>query len=288
MSQLSVLVTGATGNQGGAVVDHLLDKNVEVHGLTRSPDSDAAQALEDRGVTVVEGDLSDKDTLKPLISDVDGVYCVTQLIEYDDEVEQGTTMAEAAAEVGVDHFVFSSAAGAERDTGIPHFDSKYEIENRIRDLDLPATIVRPAVFMQNFENLEMMREPLLDGTLAMGLNHGVPLQLVDIDDIGAFVAEAFDDPDRYVGEAVELASDELTLQAMAVRLSDITETDIDVTSVPVDEIKEQMGEDLGMMFQWFNEHGYEADLPELRASHDIEFSRFETFLSENGWNSKLD
>jgi uncharacterized protein YbjT (DUF2867 family) len=283
MSQQSVLVAGATGNQGGAVVDHLLDKDVEVHGLTRSPDSDAAQALKDRGVTAVEGDLNDKDSLKPLISDVDGVYCVTQLGGYDDEVEQGTNMAEAAAEVGVDHFVFSSLAGAERDTGIPHFDSKYEIETRIHDLDLPATIVRPTFFMQNFENLEMMHEPLLDGTLALALNHGIPLQLIDVDDIGAFVAEAFTDPDRYVGEAVELASDELTLQAMAVRLSDIMGTDVDVTSIPVDEIKEQMGEDFGLMFQWFNEHGFEADLPELRASHDIEFSRFETFLSESGW-----
>jgi uncharacterized protein YbjT (DUF2867 family) len=278
----SVLVAGATGNQGGAVADHLLDRGVEVHALTRSPESDAAQALEDRDATVVQGNMAEPETLEPLIDDIDGVFCVTDFYEagYDGEVEQGTNMAEIATDIGVEQFVFSSVGGAERDTGVPHFDSKYEVEERIRDLNLPATVVRPAFFMQNFEG---MREDITDGILAMGLEPHVPLQMVDVDTIGAVVAEAFENTDAYVGTAVELADDELTMGAMAARFADVLGRDIEVTHVPLDTLEDQMGEEFATMFEWFNTHGYEADLAGLRAEHTVDFTQFQEYLKDYRW-----
>ncbi|WP_137285257.1 NmrA/HSCARG family protein [Halorussus salinisoli] len=281
----TVLVTGATGNQGGAVTDHLLSGDhgeFEVHALTRHPNGTEARKLAERGAEVVEGDLAEKNVLRPIVEEADAVYGVTNFWEagYEGEVEQGTNLAEVAAEEDVDHFVFSSVGGADRDTGISHFESKWEIEERVRELDLPATVVRPVFFMQNFEG---MREDIEEGTLATGLAEGVSLQMVDVDNIGGVVAEAFADPDRYVGEAFELASDEHTLESAAETFSSVMGRDVDPVHVPVEDIREQMGEEYADMFEWFDEEGYDADLDALRANHDVEFTDLETYLREHGW-----
>ncbi|WP_227375954.1 NmrA/HSCARG family protein [Haladaptatus halobius] len=280
----SVLVVGATGTQGGAVVDNLLgsDADFDVHGLTRHPESDSARQLADRGVTVDEGNLEEKDTLRPVVEDVDAVFGVTDFYEagYDGEVREGTNLAEVAADVGVEHFVFSSVGGAERDTGIPHFDSKYEVEERIRELDLPATVVRPVFFMQNFEG---QRDSIEDGTLALALDEGVSLQMVDVDNVGAFVARAFENPEQYRGEAVELASDEHTVESAADAFSEVLGRDVEARHLSIEDVREQMGDESATMFEWFNEHGYEADIDALREEHDVDLTRLETYLREHGW-----
>ena len=282
---MDVLVAGATGQQGGAVADRLLSGDhgdFDVHALSRSPESDACQLLADRGATIVEGDLGDKGTLRPAVENVDAVFCVTQFFTagHEGEVEHGTNLAEVAADVGVEHFVFSSVGGAERDTGIPHFDSKYEIEERIRDLGLPATIIRPVFFMQNFEG---QREDITDGTFALPLAEDVSVQIVSVDDIGGLAAEALADPERYEGQAIELAGDEGTLEEMAQVFTEVTGVDIEAQHVPVDVAREQMGEEYAVMFEWFNEHGYEADIDALRREHDIDPSSLEEYLHEYGW-----
>lgn len=282
-----VLVAGATGNQGGAVVDHLLSGDhgeFEVYAMTRHPEDSEAHVLADRGAEVVEGDLTEKNKLRPLVESVDAVYCVTTWTEgIEEEIEQGTTLAEVAAEESIDHFVFSSVGGAERDTGIPHFDSKWQIEQRIRELDLPATIVRPVFFMQNFEG---MGENIEDGTLAMGLAGGVSLQMIDVDDIGSFVAEAFANPDRYVGEAYELAGDEHTLESAAETFSDVMEREVEPVHVSIDDLRERAGEEMAVMFEWFNEEGYDCDIDALRDGHDVNFSTLEAYLRGHDWASR--
>lgn len=280
----SILVVGATGTQGGAVVDNLLttDEDVDVHGLTRHPQSDAAQQLADRGVTIDEGDLTDKDTLRPIVEAVDAVFGVTNYYEagYDGEVEEGVNLAEVAADVGVDHFVFSSVGGAERDTGIPHFDSKYEIEERIQELGLPATIVRPVFFMQNFEG---QHDSIENGTLALALNDSVSLQMIDVNNLGAFVARAFMRPEQYQGEAFELASDEQTLESAAETFSEVLGRDVEAHHLSLEDVREQMGEESATMFEWFNEHGYEADIDALRTNYDVDFTTLEAYLRKHDW-----
>ncbi len=278
----SVLVVGATGTQGGAVANLLLETDAEVHALTRNPDGDAAQALADRGATIVEGNLDDPDSYRDAVETVDGVYLVTNFWEhgYDDEVEHGENMVDVVADVGVEHLVFSSVGGAERDTGIDHFDSKYEIEAHIDERGVPATIVRPVYFMQNFE---AMRDDIEDGTLTMALDRHVPLQMIDVAALGGVVAQIFDEGDEHVGEAYELASDELTLEAMALRFERALEQHVAANHISVEQMREAMGEEYAVMFEWFNDHGYEADLTGLRARFDAEFNGLETYLDENGW-----
>ncbi len=272
---------GSTGTQGGAVARHLLDRGVDVDALTRDTDGPAARDLAERGAEVVEGNIAEKNTIEPLIADADGVFLMTNFWEhgYDDEVDQGTNVVDLADEVGVDHLVFSSVGGAERDTGIPHFDSKFEIEGLIDERGLPATVVRPVFFAQNFAGF---RESIEDGTLAMGLEPGTPLQVLDVEDLGAFVAEVFADPDRYVGEAFELASDELTLRAMAVRFADALGSEVRAHHLSIDDVREHQGEEYAVMFEWFNEAGYESPIDELQADHDVAFNRFEEYL-EREW-----
>ena len=275
----TILVTGATGTQGGAVVDHLLaDGEWEIHGLTRDASSERAQALDARGVTVVEGELTDGERLTELLTDVDAVYGVTMFYEEgtDAEIEQGTTLAEAAADAGVDHFVYSSVGSADGDTGLAHFDSKYAVEQRIAELGLPATIVRPVFFMQNFE--QMMHEDIVDGRLAMPLADGVSLAVVDADDIGQAVAAALQDPDRFLGEVITLAGDDLTLEEFAAAFGNHLGHEVEAIHVDVEQYREMAGDELADMFAWFNTTGYDIDVAALESTYGLSTTDFEAYL----------
>lgn len=281
----NVLVAGATGTQGGAVVDHLLSGEYgefEVYAMTRNPESAGASALAERGTHVVEGDLTDRETLVPLVEEVECVYCVTTFFEAgtDTEVEQGTNMAEAAAEAGVEQFVFSSVGGADRDTGLAHFESKHRIERRIEELGLPATIVRPVYFMQNFEG---QREEIEGGTLAQPLAEGVSLEMVDADDIGRAVARAFSNPDEFVGETVELAGDDRTLEEMAAAFGEALDRDVEAVHVPLDAFREEMGDEFADMYAWFNEVGYDTDIPRIESMYGVRPRPLPTYLDAHGW-----
>lgn len=284
MSQRSVLVVGATGTQGGAVADHLLSGEYgafDVHVLTRSPDSDRAQTLADRGATVIEGNLLHKDSLSPAVETVDAVYCVTTPAEgIDTEIEQGTNMAEVAADAGIEHVVFSSAQGAEHNTGVPHWDSKYEIEQRLHNLELPTTTIRIAALMQNYER---QREMILNGTLASPLAEGVSRQLVDARDIGALTATALANPEEYVGEVIELAGDEHTVESAAEVFTNVTGTEVEPQHIPIAVAREEMGENLAMMFEWYNNHEFVTNIEDLKRDRAIALTRLETYLREQGW-----
>ena len=141
----TVLVTGATGRQGGAVVRHMLAKGWKLRALTRKTNSHAARALARQGVEVVQGDLEDPSSVASASAGVYGVYSVQDFwaVGARREVQQGKNVADTAKKAGVKHFVYSSVGGAERNTGIPHWESKWEIEKHIRSLGLPATVLGP-------------------------------------------------------------------------------------------------------------------------------------------------
>jgi uncharacterized protein YbjT (DUF2867 family) len=278
----NILVTGATGTQGGAVIDHLLadSEQWEIYGLTRDATSEAAEALEARGVTVVEGDMTDADRMGELVDGMDAVYGVTAFMEHgtDAETEQGVTLAEAVAEAGVDHFVYSSVGSADADTGLPHFESKWAVEQRIEELGLPATVIRPVFFMQNFAY--MMHDDIMDGQLVMPLQEGVSLAVVDATDIGQAVVAALNDPDAFVGEVVTLAGDDLTLEAFAAAFGDQLGHEVEPVHADVEDYREMAGDELADMFQWFNDVGYDIDIPAL-AEWGIETTTFEAYLDDS-------
>jgi uncharacterized protein YbjT (DUF2867 family) len=276
-----VLVSGSTGNQGGAVARALLERGFPVRALTRDPEKPEAQALTERGTEVVQGDLEDRTSIDQALEGVYGVFSVQNFWEvgYDREVQQGTTLADAAKAAGVQHVVYSSVGSAYRGTGISHFDSKWEIEKHVRQNELPYTILRPVFFMQNWE---MMRDQILDGTLAQPLDPDKPLQQLNVEDLGAFAAMAFENPDEWIGREVDLAGDELTMPEAAEAFSLVTGREVSYYQVPWDQFREQMGEEYAVMYEWFNDVGYEADILALRSEYP-ELTTLEQYLRGHGW-----
>ena len=276
-----ILVSGATGQQGGAVARRLLERGFAVRALTRDPEKPAAKELAGLGAEVVEGDLDDRDSVERGLEGARGVFSVQQFAEtgVEGEVRQGKALADAAKAAGVEHFVYSSVGSAHRETGIPHFDSKWEVEEHAREIGLPYTVLRPAFFMQNWEG---MREPILGGTLPQPLDPDKPFQQMAVGDIGAFAALAFENPEEWIGREVDLAGEELTMPEIADTFSRVTGRKIGYFQVPWDQFEEQMGEEFAVMYRWFNEVGYEADIGALRSEHPG-LTSLEDYLRGHGW-----
>ncbi|MFB7650558.1 MULTISPECIES: NmrA/HSCARG family protein [unclassified Streptomyces] len=265
----SVLVIGATGNQGGATVRELLSSGWNVRAMVRNPDKPQARELARRGAILVRGDLDDEASLRRAMTGVHGVFSV-QALAYEPatlaaEVRQGKAVADAAKAAGIEHFVYSSVGGAERNTGIDHFESKAEIERHILTLGLPATVLRPVFFMNN---LLHYADAAGERLMALPVKPDKPMQLIASDDIGFFAAAAFDDPQRYVGRQIELAGDEITFPEVAAIYERVTGVPTRLEALPIEE----------RMFEWFAEEGYQADIPALRRLHPTLMS-FEGYLS---------
>jgi uncharacterized protein YbjT (DUF2867 family) len=276
-----ILVCGATGNQGGAVARSLLDRGFQVRALTRDLQKSEAQTLAEGGAEVVQGDMEDRSDMERVLEGVYGIFSVQNFWEtgYDREVQQGKTVADAVKVAGVQHCVYSSVGSAHRQTGIPHFDSKWEVEEHLRELDLPYTVLRPVFFMQNWE---MMREPILGGTLPQPLDPDKPFQHVAVEDIGAFATIAFEHPDEWIGREVDIAGDEQTMPEIAETFGRVIGREVDYYQVPWDQFEEQMGEEFAVMYRWFNDVGYEADTDALRREHP-DLTTFERYLRSHGW-----
>jgi uncharacterized protein YbjT (DUF2867 family) len=280
-----ILVTGATGKQGGAVVRHLIEDGWKIRALTRYPDKPEAKALENSGAQIVKGDLDDPSTLGPALVGVYGVFSVQQFWNkgVDVEVKEGMALAEAAKKAGVAHFVYSSVGGAERKTGIPFFESKNQIENYIKKLKLKWTIVRPVSFMENFITNEML-DSIYNGIFPLALETEMSMQLLAVDDIGAFVALVFNNPDLYIGKSVELAGDELTGSQMAEILSKVIGKTISFKELPVESLHE-VSADYEMLFDWMNRRGYAADIEKLREKLP-QLKTFESWAEGIRWEKR--
>ena len=166
----TIFVTGATGNQGGAVAASLIKNGFKIKVLTRNVDSAKAQNFQKINVELIKGDLNDLNTYRYHLKDVDGIFSV-QTFEngIDKEIKQGIDLSNLAKEYGVSHFLYSSVAGADLNTGIPHFESKYKIENYIKQLGLPYTIIRPSSLFENFL-IPQVKRRILKGTLTSPIN----------------------------------------------------------------------------------------------------------------------
>lgn len=277
----TILVGGATGKQGGAVARHLLDRGFHVRALTRHPDQPAARALADRGAEIAQGDLGDRASLDRALAGAYGAFSVQNFYEagYDNEIRQGKTFADAAQAAGVQHFVYSSVGGAERATGVPHFESKWRVEEYLRTLDLAATVLRPVFFMDNWLR---SKDAILGGQIAQPLSPGSSLQQIAVDDIGRFAALAFSHPDEWIGRAVEIAGDALTMTQVAQTFSRLLDREVKYVQVPWEAFEKQAGEELTLMYRWFESAGYQADIEALRKTCP-QLSSLESFIAAHGW-----
>ncbi|WP_033338755.1 NmrA/HSCARG family protein [Catenuloplanes japonicus] len=209
-----IAVFGATGQQGGAVVDALLEHEARVRALVRDPQSGRAQALAARGVELTAVRIDDPASPAAALTAVDGFYFMTpeanSLDEVEAEIRVGTALVDAAADAGVPHVVFNSVFGADRESGVPHHDSKHRIEEHLRKSGLRATMVRPTAFMENFATV--MAPSLEHGeiVLRLPLPEDVALKMISIRDIGRVAAALLLGTAEAPGGAVELVGDELT------------------------------------------------------------------------------
>lgn len=282
--QHTILVSGATGQQGGAVVKHLLDRGFNVRILTRNPDQTAARDLAECGLEVFKGDFMNRDSLDRALDGVYGAFSVQNAHSagIEGEIKQGKAFADVAKDAGVQHFVYTSVGGAERNTGIPHFDSKGEIEKHIRSIDLPATILRPVFFMNNWT---MFKDTISGGQLLSPLNPDTKLQQIAVDDIGALAAIAFTNPDTWINQAVEIAGDELTMTETAETFSHALDQTVEFVQVPWDKWEDQAGKEMTTMYHWFEEKGYQADIEKLRDLHPG-LKNLTSFLQTQDWISQ--
>jgi uncharacterized protein YbjT (DUF2867 family) len=167
-SDRTILITGVTGKQGGAVARALEGTGFHLRGLTRKPDSERAAALAGNGVDIIKGDFDDEATLRRALAGAWGVFSVQDAQEagVEREEEQGKRLAKLAREAGVEHYVYTSVGSADKQTGVPHFDNKWRIEETVRGLRFPShVILRPVFFMENL----LAPFSLQDDTLAWAL-----------------------------------------------------------------------------------------------------------------------
>jgi uncharacterized protein YbjT (DUF2867 family) len=280
----SVLVVGSTGQQGGATARSLLKRGFAVRALTRDPEKPEARELAGRGAELARGDLDDRSSVEGALEGVHGVFSVQNFWEtgYEREIEQGKRLVDAAKDAGVEHFVYSSVGSAHWETGIAHFDSKAKVEDYLRGSGMPYTILRPVYFMQNWEMFG--RDQILGGTLAQPLDPDRPLQMLDAEDIGVFAAMAFENPEGWIGREVDLAGDEMTMPEVAATVSRVIGREVGYYQVPWDQFEEAAGEEAAVMYRWFNDHGYEADIAALREEHPG-LVTFERYLRTHGWEN---
>jgi uncharacterized protein YbjT (DUF2867 family) len=279
MNKIEVLVTGATGKQGGAVARRLITNGHRVRAITRKPSGPAAGALAALGVEIVEGDLEDRASLDRALHGVDAVFSMTTPFETGTatETRQGITVADAAKAAGA-HLVYTSVANADLRTGIPHFDSKLAVEEHIREIGLDATIIAPAYFM---ENLGFVRNQLEQGAYPSPLTRDRKLAQIAVADIAAVAASVVENRARHLGRRYDLAGDELSAEESIAILSKVTGKKLSYVQTPMEMVRAAMGEDGKLMYQWFEDHGYRVDLAEVRRTFpDVEWHSFEAWARD--------
>jgi uncharacterized protein YbjT (DUF2867 family) len=280
-----ILVTGATGQQGGAVARELLAAGHKVRAMTRKPEGEAAQALAALGAEVVRGDLDDQASLEAALAGAWGVFAVQNTWEagVEGEERQGKSFAQVAKQAGVQHYVYTSVASAQRNTGIPHFDNKFRVEETVRGLGLPSyTIIRPVFFMDNL--LSPLFKPGIDeGNLMMAVDPGTKLQMIAVGDIGKYGLLAFERHAELNGKAIDIAGDEVTIPEAAAVIAKAAGKPVQFVAAPIEEVR-KFSEDYALMLEWFDRVGYDVDIPGTGREYGVEPTSFESWAGAASWN----
>ena len=267
-NEKTILITGATGKQGGATLRHLAKRGgFKLRAMTRKPDSDAAKAVAALGAEVVAGDFDDAASLERAFAGAWGVFAVQNTWEagVEKEEEQGKRVAKIARDKGVQHFVYSSVGSADEGTGIPHFENKFRVEQTIKQLGFPShVILRPVFFMENLPSAWFLN----GDKLTTALKPETKLQMVAADDVGKFSAKAFTDADKFKGAEIDYAGDAATMPEAAAALSELTGKTVTYQQIPIAAVR-QNSEDFAKMLEWFDAGGYTADIPSLESRWGI-------------------
>ena len=287
-SNQTIAVFGATGNQGGSVVNALLDRGATVRALVRDPESAKAQSLAERGVELAAADAADPASLAQAIKGADAFFYMTmppggmRNADTAGETAQGIALADAAAQAQVPRIVYSSVGGADRGSGIPHFESKRRVEEYLQELNLPVTFIRPVFFIENFV---FMGPSLEDDEIVVRLPmpDGIALQMVAVRDIGKAAAAALLGTPIH-GGAVEIAGDARTGSEIAAAFGEHAGKKARYEALPLQVLDGQ--DDMQKMFRWFAETpAYQADLGTTRRLVP-ELLDLPAWLQANDWTPR--
>src|SRR5919197_1107876 len=262
-NQRKILVTGATGQQGGSLARLLLQKKYKVYALTRNTQSAAAQGLGNKGAKLVKGDLDDSDSLERAVKDVQSIFLMGTPFEdgTEGETRRGKLMADIAKENNIEHLVYSSVANADKNTGIPHFESKYKVEQHIKNLGIPHTIIGPTFFMEN-----LLGPGLEQGQLALPLSSSTILQQSALQNIAEFSALVLERREPFLGRRIDIASDEVSGEQAAKILSNGLGQKIRYMRIPLEQVH-QANEDMARMYEWYERVGTGIDIATLHQEY---------------------
>ncbi|KAI8931212.1 hypothetical protein NX059_011561 [Plenodomus lindquistii] len=311
----AILVTGATGKQGGAVLEHLSahssSADYTLLAITRDTNSSSAQRIVSKhpAVKLVQGNLDDVPGLfqsaKAVLREAGkpdkiwGVYSVQvsmgKGVTFESEIKQGKDLIDESVKEGVTHFVYSSvdrggnARSFENKTPIPHFQTKFGIEQHLLEKAgkqgerMGWTILRPVAFMDNLEPgfptkvfLAALRDTL----------KGKSLQWVSVEDIGLFGARAFRENETWNARAEGLAGSELTIDEMSGCFERAIGSPVPATYGFFGSTLMYMVTEVKIMITWFADEGYGVDIAKLK-NEEPRLSDFETWLREkSGWKAQ--
>jgi uncharacterized protein YbjT (DUF2867 family) len=263
-----ILVTGATGKQGGATARFLIKAGVKVRALTRKPGSERANALRALGMEVVKGNLNDIKSLDQAMQGVYGVFSVTNFWEMGTgkkEVIQNKNLTDIAKKHNVQHFIFASIARCDDNPNLAHFVTKYECEKYIQSTGLPYTFLRTVYFMDNL-NPNEQSATFHWAVLPDILGDKTTLQMISTVDIGWFVANAFLHPEQFLNKTLDIAGDEVTYPQILDAYRKVFNAEPKKSNVMKFMVMNMMPE-IKKMMNWYREPRFKADINQLRTIH---------------------
>lgn len=291
MSELAnVLLIGATGGTGYRAIQGFLDQGVSnLRVMTRKVDKsrDAIAQLDQLGIKLVEADLDELASLESAFADVSHIYCHATAGDYTQadpaEVERAERLAQAAQHCSIQHLVYNSSGGVDRNSGIRHIEQKYQVEQIFQQAGLPTTMLRSCLFMEEFWK-KYTRPSILKGNFRFSVQPYRPLHLLSVRDVGRVAAYVMQHSNQYIGQAIELASDALTPQQMATVFSRVQNQTVKHKEFPAWIFLLLGRKSLFDLIQWYRNAGYQANVEKLQSEFPGLLTSFETFLRETHWN----
>jgi len=285
-----VLLIGVTGGTGGNVVKGFLEQGVtNLRAITRKIDLNrpSLAKMNDAGVELVEANLDDKDSLAAAFAGVSAVYCHATSADSakpdPQEVERAKRVAQVAKKADIKHFVYNSAGGADRNSGISHIEQKYKVEQVLKNAGLPTTMLRACLFMEEFWK-KYTRPSILKGVFPFSIQPDKPIHLITTKDMGRVAAYVIKNPSKYIGQEIELAGDVLTPNQMTEAFSNAQGIPVVYKETPAWIFLLLFRKELFDLIQWYRTKGYQADVQRLR---EEEFpgllTTFSEFLEETNW-----
>ncbi|MEP0912351.1 NmrA/HSCARG family protein [Leptolyngbya sp. GB1-A1] len=289
-----VLLIGVTGRTGSNAVKGLLEQNVtDLRAVTRKVDLERPSLLKlhNSGVELIEADLDDESSLKAAFTGISAVYCHGTAADSakpdSQEIARAERVAQAARQANIRHFVYNSAGGVDRNSGIPHIEQKHQVEQILKQANLPTTMLRACLFMEEFWK-QYTRPSILKGSFSFAVQPDKPLHLITTKDMGRVAAHVMKHRSQYVGQAIELAGDVLTPKQMAEAFSRAQGSPVIYKEISPWVFLLLFRKSLFDLIQWYRKQGYQADVLRLREAFPGLLTTFAQFLEETDWaNSQL-